>query len=59
VVNDKDMKMWKLYGSKHWPTVIIISPDGMILKVWDEIVPQKELETYLEVLLDVYAERLD
>jgi len=51
--------MWKLYGSKHWPTVIIISPDGMILKVWDEIVPQKELETYLEVLLDVYAERLD
>lgn len=39
VVNDKDMKMWKAYNSKHWPTVIILSPDGMILKLWDEIVP--------------------
>jgi len=59
VVNDNQMKMWKAYGSKHWPTVIVINPNGDRIKMWDEIVPQKDLETYIEATLDFYNENID
>lgn len=31
VVNDADYTVWKAYGVKAWPTVVLISPDGKIV----------------------------
>ena len=32
IVNDADMKVWKSYGIRAWPTVTLISPTGKV--VW-------------------------
>lgn len=28
VVNDADRKIWTTYGANHWPTLVLIDPDG-------------------------------
>jgi DNA-binding beta-propeller fold protein YncE/cytochrome oxidase Cu insertion factor (SCO1/SenC/PrrC family) len=28
VINDADRKIWKAYGVDHWPTLVLIDPDG-------------------------------
>jgi hypothetical protein len=53
------MKIWNTYGLSHWPTVLIIAPDGKMLHMWEEVVSHKELETYLEAALAHYGSDLD
>ncbi|KPK75443.1 MAG: hypothetical protein AMJ79_11195, partial [Phycisphaerae bacterium SM23_30] len=31
VVNDKNMKIWQLYGVRAWPTLVLIDPAGKIV----------------------------
>lgn len=31
VVNDKDFKVWNLYGARAWPTFVLIDPEGKVL----------------------------
>ena len=31
VVNDRDMKIWRSYGARAWPTLVLIGPDGNLL----------------------------
>ena len=31
VVNDRDMKIWRSYGARAWPTLMLIGPDGNLL----------------------------
>ncbi|MCC7145947.1 MAG: redoxin domain-containing protein [Phycisphaeraceae bacterium] len=33
VVNDKDFKIWSLYGVRAWPTFVLIDPQGRIAAV--------------------------
>jgi thiol-disulfide isomerase/thioredoxin len=28
VINDADHKIWNAYGANHWPTLVLIDPDG-------------------------------
>jgi thiol-disulfide isomerase/thioredoxin/DNA-binding beta-propeller fold protein YncE len=28
IVNDADMKIWRRYGARSWPTIVLIDPDG-------------------------------
>lgn len=30
VVNDKDFKVWKSYGARAWPTLVLLNPDGRV-----------------------------
>ncbi len=30
IVNDADMKIWRRYGVRSWPTLVLIDPDGNI-----------------------------
>jgi thiol-disulfide isomerase/thioredoxin len=31
VVNDADMKIWKTYGARSWPTLYLIDPEGYVI----------------------------
>ncbi|MBW8050743.1 MAG: redoxin domain-containing protein [Cytophagales bacterium] len=31
VVNDADFRVWKSYGVRAWPTVVLIAPDGKVI----------------------------
>lgn len=31
VVNDRDMRVWRLYGARAWPTLVLIDPRGKIV----------------------------
>jgi thiol-disulfide isomerase/thioredoxin len=28
IINDADMKIWRRYGARSWPTLVLIDPDG-------------------------------
>ncbi|MBI1830400.1 MAG: redoxin domain-containing protein [Planctomycetes bacterium] len=30
VINDADRKLWTAYGVNHWPTLVLIDPDGKV-----------------------------
>ncbi|MBM3993009.1 MAG: redoxin domain-containing protein [Planctomycetes bacterium] len=30
VINDADRKLWNAYGVNHWPTLVLIDPDGKV-----------------------------
>ncbi|MBM3840227.1 MAG: redoxin domain-containing protein [Verrucomicrobia bacterium] len=32
VVNDKDFQVWKSYGARAWPTLVLINPHGKVLR---------------------------
>src|SRR6266496_4461529 len=31
VVNDKDFEVWRLFGARAWPTVVLLNPHGRIV----------------------------
>src|SRR5687768_9320936 len=31
VVNDKDFQIWRAYGTRAWPTLVLIAPDGTVV----------------------------
>ena len=31
VVNDKDFEVWRLFGARAWPTLVLINPNGRII----------------------------
>src|SRR6266536_750032 len=31
VVNDKDFTVWRLFGARSWPTVVLLNPNGRII----------------------------
>lgn len=31
VVNDAEMTIWRSYGARSWPTLVLIDPDGLII----------------------------
>jgi len=31
VVNDKDFAVWRLFGARAWPTVVLLNPNGRII----------------------------
>jgi DNA-binding beta-propeller fold protein YncE len=31
VVNDADMKIWRTYGARSWPTIYLIDPEGYVI----------------------------
>ena len=35
VVNDADFKIWKSFGVKSWPTMILLDPNGRITKTYE------------------------
>ena len=49
VVNDRDMLIWRLYGARAWPTLVLIDP-------WGKIVGQVAGEITAEVFGAVIAE---
>lgn len=31
VVNDSEMKIWRTYGARAWPTLVLIDPEGFVI----------------------------
>ena len=31
VVNDRDFAVWRLYGARSWPTLVLINPNGKVI----------------------------
>lgn len=31
VVNDRDFAVWRLYGARSWPTLVLINPNGQVI----------------------------
>ena len=53
------MSVWKAYNCYFWPTIVVISPDGKVLKKWEEDVPEKELDAFLMACEVFYDEKID
>lgn len=32
VINDRDMRVWRRFGVRAWPTIVLIGPDGRVLE---------------------------
>lgn len=55
IVNDSTMALWKAYGVRAWPTLVVITPDGkQVAKVEGEGHYQ-ELDSLLGIITKAYA----
>jgi len=55
VVNDGDFLLWRAYAVRAWPTVMIVSPDGMVLGKVEGEFEGEALGDMLAGLLKEYA----
>lgn len=59
VVNDADYAIWKAYGVKAWPTVVLISPDGKIVGQRSGEGVYEAMKPLIKQLTIQYAETID
>lgn len=57
VVNDHDFAVWKAYGARAWPTVVLIDPQGYVLAQQAAEVEAEELSRQLAGWIVEYRER--
>lgn len=51
VINDKDFGIWRLYGVRAWPTLVLIDPTGRIVGVHEGEITAEQLATVLRKLI--------
>nr|WP_326522700.1 thioredoxin-like domain-containing protein [Candidatus Fervidibacter sacchari] len=51
VINDKDFGIWRLYGVRAWPTLVLIDPTGRIVGVHEGEITAEQLATVLRQLI--------
>jgi thiol-disulfide isomerase/thioredoxin len=56
VVNDDDFAIWKRFGVRSWPTLIIIAPDGRLNLALSGEGHRKELDEAIANLLKKYGD---
>lgn len=54
VVNDADLRIWRSYTVRAWPTLVLIDPEGYILGAVSGEGDFDELERTISQLIDVY-----
>lgn len=57
VVNDPDLRLWRLYGVQAWPTVVLIDPVGNLVAVAVGEAEIPGLKAHLDRLLDIEPRR--
>ena len=58
VINDADRKLWNAYGVNHWPTLILIDPDGKYRGVAKGEGNLELVERNIKELIKEYAGKL-
>jgi DNA-binding beta-propeller fold protein YncE len=54
VVNDRQFRIWRSYGVQAWPTIAIVSPDGLVVTVRPGESPVEELAGIIARLADAH-----
>ncbi len=57
VVVDDDMRLWRAYGARSWPTRVLVDPAGAIVMTVGGEGQRAELEQAIETLLGQYAQQ--
>jgi thiol-disulfide isomerase/thioredoxin/sugar lactone lactonase YvrE len=55
VVNDADFRLWKGLGAHGWPTLMLIDPNGRMVKDWSGEGHYDQARAAIAQLLDAYA----
>lgn len=59
VVHDPEMKLWNIYGTKYWPTQILINPEGCILGAMTGDGKKSQLQLIIQYQLNRSSERIE
>lgn len=51
VINDKDFGIWKMYGVRAWPTLVLIDPTGRIIGIHEGEIAAEQLASVLHQLI--------
>ena len=54
VVNDADMKIWNAYGSRSWPTMVLIDPEGYAVQVYSGEGNYEQIRNDVKTLVDFH-----
>ena len=57
VVVDEDMRLWRAYGARSWPTRVLVDPTGAIAATVAGEGHREELTRAIESLLDQHGKR--
>ncbi len=57
VVNDADMKIWRRYGVRAWPTLVLIDPEGNVVGYASGEADFKLFEEHIDKLIKKYRPR--
>ncbi|HEY7423638.1 MAG TPA: thioredoxin-like domain-containing protein [Gemmataceae bacterium] len=57
VVNDADMKIWRTYGSRSWPTLCLIDPEGRFVGATSGEGNYELLDRYIAKLIKEHKEK--
>ncbi len=58
VVNDADFLIWKKFGVRAWPTLILISPTGLVTSVYAGEGNRDALEADIHTLIKKYDDKI-
>ncbi len=59
VINDKDFSVWKKFGVRAWPTLVLINPQGMIAQVYSGEGHRDEMEEDIATLIKANGDKLN
>jgi DNA-binding beta-propeller fold protein YncE/thioredoxin-related protein len=54
VINDSDFTVWNLFGTRAWPTFVVIDPRGNIVAAQPGEVPYEAFYQYLSAMIEYY-----
>ncbi|TWT59881.1 thioredoxin-like domain-containing protein [Rubinisphaera italica] len=54
VINDADMKVWQKFGSRSWPTLVIVDPEGKYIGYVSGEGNRKTLDGVISKLIDYH-----
>ena len=54
VVNDRDFVVWRSYGARAWPTLVLIDPRGKVVAMDAGEIPFEALDTYTGGMIAYY-----
>ncbi len=57
VVVDQNFQIWQAYGTRAWPTLVLIDPDGYIASVFSGEGNRQAVDTYVDVLLEEFGKQ--
>ena len=57
VINDADMKVWQKFGSRSWPTLVIVDPEGKYIGYVSGEGNRKTLDSVISKLIEYHRSK--